>query len=305
MKYRFIDREHKGADHPVWPVVVMCRVLSVHRSGYYAWRTRAQTGQLGKRAQENHSLSELIREIHGSSHQRYGAPRVTAELRRRGYRYSRGRVARLMQRHHLQSKRRRSYRITTRSNHALASPNLLDRMFTAEAVDRVWTSDITYISTGEGWLYLATVLDLYSRRIVGMAMGTELSKELVTEALEQAIRRRNPQRGLLLHSDRGSQYSSWSYRQLLSDHGFRQSMSRKGDCWDNAAMESFFKTLKVEEVYHRRYATRTEAEQSIFEYIEVYYNRQRLHSALGYETPEAFEANTKTANLGQAECLRK
>jgi putative transposase len=303
MKYRFIDEEHHGADHPVWPIVVMCRVLAVHRSGYYAWQHRQRTKQLGKRAQENLELSEAIREVHRSSKERYGAPRVTAALRRQGFGCSRGRVARLMKASAIKAKRRRAYRVTTRSNHVLASPNLLDRNFAIEQPDHTWTSDITYIDTREGSLYVAIVMDLCSRKIVGLAMRTDLSKELVIDALRQALTRRQPAPGLLLHSDRGSQYSSWSYRDILHRHGIRQSMSRKGNCWDNAPMESFFKTLKVEEVYRRSYRTRDEARHGIFEYIEVFYNRQRLHSALGYETPEAFEAQSITKHHDRVRCL--
>lgn len=294
MKYQFIARERRSEYHAAWPVVVQCRVLEVHRSGYYAWQHRQRTKQLGKRAQENHELSEAIREIHRSSQERYGAPRMTAALHQQGFCCSRGRVARLMKANSIKAKRRRAYRITTQSNHALARPNLLDRLFTVSAPDRFWTSDITYVATREGWLFVATVMDLYSRKIVGLAMRADLSKELVTEALTQALARRRPAPGLLLHSDRGSQYCSWSYREILHQHGITQSMSRKGNCWDNAPMESFFKTLKVEEVYQRNYRTRAEAEQSIFQYIEIFYNRQRLHSALAYATPDAFEAQPKT-----------
>jgi transposase InsO family protein len=296
MKYQFMDRESRTVEHAIWPVVVMCRVLEVHRSGYYAWQHRQLTKQLGKRAQENKELTEAIREIHRNSKERYGAPRVTAELHRQGFRCSHNRVARLMKASAIKAKRRRAYRVTTRSNHPLASPNLLDRNFTAQAQDRVWTSDITYVKTREGWIYVATVMYLFSRKIVGLAMRNRMSKELVCDALKQAIMHRRPEPGLLLHSDRGSQYSSWSYREIIHANGFKQSMSRKGNCWDNAPMESFFKTMKVEEVYRRKYQTREEARQSIFEYIEIFYNRQRLHSTLGYETPESFEAQSITEN---------
>lgn len=293
MKYRFIDRERVH-----WPVVVMCRVLEVHRSGYYAWQHRQRTHSMGKRADENRELMTAIREVYRTSKERYGAPRVTAALRKQGYRCSRGRVARLMQANALRAKGQRAFRVTTRSNHALASPNRLDRNFDqAAAPNRMWTSDITYVSTREGWLYVATVLDLFSRRVVGLAMADHMKEDLVCEALEQAITRRAPQPGVILHSDRGSQYCSWRYRSLVQTHGFLQSMSRKGNCWDNAPMESFFKTMKTEEVYRQRYHTRQEAKQSIFEFIEIFYNRQRLHSTLGYETPECFEAKHTTATL--------
>ena len=288
MKYAFIH-----GDRHTWPILVMCRVLKVQRSGYYAW-CRVQT-QPGKRAMEHVALLHAIREVHRTSKERYGAPRVTAALRKQGWRCSRGRVARLMKANAIKAKRRHSYRVTTRSNHLLASPNRIERNFTALAPDRLWVADMTYIETREGFLYAATIMDLFSRKIVGLAMRADLSKQLVIDALMQALQRREPQPGLVLHSDRGTQYCAWHYRELLQTHGIVQSMSRKGDCWDNAPMESFFKTLKVEEVYQRRYATRDEARKSIFEYIEIFYNRQRLHSALGYESPETFEAQSSTS----------
>ncbi len=296
MKYAFIQRERS-----VWPIVVMCQVLDVHRSGYYAWRHRQTHPSV--RTLETMALDHAIRAIHRESKERYGAPRVTAALRRQGWHCSRGRVAKRMKAACIKAKRRHSYRVTTRSNHLLASPNRLERNFTATMPDRVWVTDMTYIDTRQGVLYAASIMDLFSRKIVGLAMRTDLSKELVIDALTQALARRRPQPGLILHSDRGTQYCAWRYRDLLHANGILQSMSRKGDCWDNAPMESFFKTLKVEEVYQRRYATRDEARQSIFEYIEIFYNRQRLHSALGYETPEAFEAQSITTTH-DVQCLR-
>lgn len=295
MKYGFIERERR-----TWPIQVMCRVLCVHRAGYYAWRHRQ--GEPGIRAKENAALMHAIREVHRTSRQRYGSPRMTAALRKQGWRCSRGRVARLMKANAIKAKRRHSYRVTTRSNHVLASPNRIERNFTALAPNRLWVTDMTYIETREGFLYAATILDLFSRKVVGLAMRNDLSKQLVIDALTQALARREPEPGLILHSDRGSQYSAWHYRELLRAHGIVQSMSKKGDCWDNAPMESFFKTLKVEEIYQRRYATRDEARQSIFEYIEIFYNRQRLHSALGYETPETFEAKA-IINTHEIQCL--
>lgn len=283
MKYEFIHREKV-----TYPVVIQCRVLGVHRSGYYAW-TRSQALP-GKRAAENATLIREIEQIHTETDARYGSPRVTATLRKRGYGVSRGRVARLMQARNIKAKRKRAYRITTRSNHWLASPNLLNRQFdSATGPNQILTGDITYISTHEGWLYLAVVIDLFSRRVVGMAMGRELSKGLVCDALLQAIRLRKPQPGALVHTDRGTQYSSSQYRQILQEHGFKQSMSAKGECYDNAPTESFFKTLKTEEVDRRSYKTRTEAARAIFHFIEVFYNRQRLHSTLGYLSPADFE----------------
>jgi putative transposase len=285
MKYTFIDREKVQ-----YPVVVQCRVLGVHRSGYYAWSRRQRTGECGKRAQENMILVRQIEQIHTESDARYGSPRVTAMLRKRGFGCSRGRVARLMNANRIKARVRRSYRITTRSNHWLASPNLLERQFnSATDLNRIWTSDITYVSTHEGWLYVAVVLDLFSRKVVGLSMGRELSKGLVCDALRQAIKRRDPRPGLLLHSDRGTQYSSNEYRQIIRERAMRQSMSAKGDCYDNAPTESFFKTLKVEETDRRIFKTRSEAAQAIFHFIEVFYNRQRLHSTLGYLSPKDFE----------------
>lgn len=288
MKYQFIDRERVH-----YPVVIQCKVLEVHRSGYYAW-SRAQRLQLiGKRAQETRTLREAIQTVHRESGERYGAPRITAVLRQRGYRCSRGRVARTMRAQRIKAKQYRAYRVTTHSNHWLASPNLLERRFgMADRVNQIWTSDITYVSTRQGWLYVAIVLDLYSRKVVGLAMGNMLTKGLVCDALHQAILQRRPASGLLLHSDRGTQYSSSQYRAIIREHHMQQSMSRKGDCWDNAPTESFFKTLKVEEVYHRSYETRAEAAQSIFQYIEIFYNRRRVHSTLNYQSPVNFEALT-------------
>lgn len=283
MKYAFIERERT-----TWPILVMCRVLCVHRSGYYAWCHRRD--HPGTRQLENRALVHAIREVHRECRERYGAPRMTARLRHQGWKVSRGRVARHMKANAIKAKRRHRSRVTTRSNHVLASPNRIERSFTVHAPDRLWLTDMTYIETREGFLYVASILDLYSRKIVGLAMRNDLSKQLVIDALKQALGRRTSQPGLILHSDRGSQYSAWSYRALLNEHGILQSMSKKGDCWDNAPMESFFKTLKVEEVYQQKYATREEARASIFEYIEIFYNRQRLHSALNYTTPEAFEA---------------
>jgi putative transposase len=211
-------------------------------------------------------------------------------LQREGYQCSRNRIARLMRRDGLVARPKRRFVRTTRSDHRRASPNRLLRQFYAQRPNTVWLTDITYVPTGEGWLYVAAVMDLATRKIVGLAMREDLTEQLVIEAFEQAIQRQRPPFGLLVHSDRGSQYSSDAMRSLLRRHGFGQSMSRKGDCWDNAPMESFFKTLKVELVYQESYATRKDARRSIFEYVEIFYNRQRMHSALNYLAPEAFEA---------------
>jgi len=284
MKYQFIFERHVR-----YSIEDQCDVLSVTRSGYYSWRSRA----IPQRQLANWELLKRVRAHYFHHHRRYGSPRITQALRQEGICVSRNRVARLMREDHLAARPRRRYVRTTTSDHANASPNLLKvegkRLFHVAQPDVVMTSDITFVDTLEGWLYVATVMDLCTRKIVGLAMRSEMTVDLVREALQQALGRRTPQSGLIVHSDRGSQYSSRAYRKILHAHGIRQSMSEKGNCWDNAPMESFFKTLKVELVYQTRYATREQAKRAIFEYIEVYYNRQRLHSALNYQTPEAFE----------------
>jgi putative transposase len=228
-------REEVTSEHEEWPIVVMCPVLEVHRSGYYAWRHRRHTQQLDKRDRENQKLCVAIRKVHRSSNERYGSPRMTAALHNQGFRCSRGRVARLMQANNIKAKRRRGYRITTRSKLHLASRNLLHRDFDLAILpDRLYTADITYVPTQEGWLYVATVMDLFSSKIVGLAMPNSMQQALVCDALKQAITIRQPKPGLLLHSDRGSQYCSSTYRNILQAQGFIQSMLRKGNCWDNA-----------------------------------------------------------------------
>lgn len=270
----------------------MCRVLEVSRGGFYLWLQRPAS----RRSVENCRLLLDIRAIHKASRGSYGSPRVHAQLRTLSKPYGKNRIARLMRENNIQAKRKRKFRATTDSNHHFpVSENVLDRKFDIETPDKAWTADITYIPTKEGWLYLAAVMDLYSRRVVGWAMDSRISRHLVERALSMACLNRSPQPGLLHHSDRGSQYASGDYQKLLTAHGIVCSMSRKGNCWDNAAMESFFATLKTELVYHRSYETRAEAQSDIFEYIEVFYNRQRLHSALGYRSPVAFELLAETA----------
>jgi transposase InsO family protein len=270
-----------------FPIQIMCETLGVSRSGYYGWASRAERA----RAAADHALAAEIRAAHAASRGRYGSPRVHAELRARGRRVGRKRVARLMRGMGLAARRRRRFRRTTDSSHAFPiAPNLLGRNFTAEAPDWVWLADLTYIWTAEGWLYLAAVLDLCTRRIVGWAMADHLGHELALAALNMAIARQRPLPGLIHHADRGVQFAAHRYRARLLAHGMLCSMSRKGECWDNAPMESFWGTLKTELVHHQRYATREEARRSIFEYIEVFYNRKRLHSTLGYVSPETFEA---------------
>lgn len=284
MKFRFIIEKHVP-----YSVSLQCDVLGVSRSGYYRWHRQ----EISRRKLENAVLLQRSRELYQQSRSRYGSPRITRALQQEGFTCSRNRIARLMRQDGLRARSRRSRVVTTRSDHQLASPNILDRQFTVALPNRVWLSDITYVPTREGWLYVATVMDLCSRKIVGLSMRADLSQELVLQALRQAIHRTSPSAGLIVHSDRGSQYASEAYRTILRARGFRQSMSRKGNCWDNAPMESFFKTLKVELIYQEHYTTRAEAMRSIFEYIEVFYNRQRMHSALNYQTPEAFEALTQ------------
>ncbi len=275
-----------------FPVQVMCEVLGVSRGGYYAWASRAESA----RAADDRTLAAEIRAAYEASRGRYGSPRVHAELRARGRRIGRKRVARLMRGMGLAARRRRRFRRTTDSRHAFPiAPNLLERNFTAEAPDRVWLANLTYIWTAQGWLYLAAVLDLYTRRVVGWAMADHLRHELTLAALDMAIVRQRPAPGLVHHADRGVQYAAHGYRARLRRHGMVCSMSRKGDCWDNAPMESFFATLKGELVEAADYETHDDAKADLFQYIEGFYNRRRLHSGLGYLTPEQKAAAFQSA----------
>jgi putative transposase len=283
MKYQFVaDHSHE------FPVTRMCRVLTVSTSGYYAWRERPQS----QRAQDNLELVDRIKEVHAASRETYGSPRVHAELvQGQGIHCNKKRVERLMRIHDIRGRQRRRRRVkTTDSNHSLpVAPNLLDRQFEADLPNRKWVADITYVPTDQGWLYVAAVLDLFSRRVIGWSMANTMCTLLVKDALEMAISLRHPQAGLLHHSDRGSQYASAEYQAVLQTSQVVPSMSRAGNCYDNAAMESFFGTLKCELIHDRHYRTRAEARQDIFEYIEVFYNRQRRHSSLGYLSPVAYE----------------
>ncbi len=264
----------------------MCRTLGVSTSGYYDWRQRPES----QRRRENQRLVVEIKTIHQESRRTYGAPRIHRELQARGLCCSRKRVARLMRLHGLRAKQKRRFKATTDSQHGLpVAENLLEQRFTPSAPDVVWAADITYIWSEQGWLYLAVVVDLFSRRIIGWSMRPTLKRQLVIEALEMALKRRQPGEGLLHHSDRGSQYASRDYQELLAGHGILCSMSRRGNCYDNAPVESFFATLKKELVHHRRYRSRAEAKADLFEYIEVWYNRKRRHSSLGYLSPVAYE----------------
>ena len=282
MRFRFI--EDRRADYPVR---ILCGVLEVSPAGYYAWRSRPES----QRSCANRELVDDIRRVHRDNCGRYGSPRIHEELKALGRGASRGRIERLMRQHGIRAIMARPRRMwTTDSRHGLPiAPNLLNRNFTADAPNRIWLADITYVETDQGWLYLATVLDLYSRKIVGWAMEDHLRAELPLAALRMAIAAQRPGPGLIHHSDRGVQYASADYRQVIQSAGFKASMSRKGDCYDNAPMESFFHTLKTELVHHQRYATRHEARRDIFAYIESFYNRTRRHSAIGYISPIEME----------------
>jgi len=269
-----------------YPVALMCRVLQVSRSGYYAWCKRPAAPHTLK----DQTLALEVAAIHAESRRRYGSPRVHAELRERGQRTGRKRVAHLMRAAGLRAREPRRFRCTTDSGHGMAiKGNLLARRFAVPAPNSRWVTDITYLWTLEGWLYLAVILDLFSRRVVGWALSERLERGVALDALQMALTDRQPPQGLLHHSDRGSQYASYEYQQLLAAHGVLSSMSRKGNCWDNAVAESFFATLKLELVYRSHWRTRTQARSEVFEYIELFYNRQRRHSALGYLCPNEFE----------------
>jgi transposase InsO family protein len=282
MRFRFI--EDRRVDYPI---KIMCDVLGVSRAGYYAWRSRPESA----RSAANRELLEDIQQIHSDNRGRYGSPRIHVELKAQGHGVSRGRVERLMRRHGIQAimaRPRRARTTDSQHDHPIA-PNLIKRDFDAAAPNLVWLADITYIDTDQGWLYLAAVMDLYSRKIVGWAMQDHMAAELPLTALRMAISAQKPDTGLIHHSDRGVQYASGDYRSALRVAGFRASMSRKADCYDNAPMESFFHTLKTELVHHQHYATKEQAKRDIFAYIEGYYNRTRRHSAIGYTSPIEME----------------
>ena len=276
-----------------FPLTLMCRALGVPRSGVYAARTRAQRPP-GARAAADEALLVQVRAAHAKSEARYGAPRVHEELKAQGQRIARKRVARLMRADGLVARRpARRVRTTDSAHPHPVAPNHLARRFAVTeigGVDRVWASDITYIPTEQGWLYLAVVLDLGSRRVIGWAMRTTLEEALVLDALRMALATRRPPPGLLQHSDRGSQYAGGAYQALLAAHGITGSMSRKGDCWDNAVVESFFATLEHELLADARFPSREAARRAIFAFIEVWYNRERRHSSLGYVSPAEYEA---------------
>ena len=274
-------------------VARLCRVLGVSRSGFYASGRRPE----GVRSRERKQLLGVIRRIHDDVDQVYGAPRMLRELRADGHRCGRHRVARIMRAAGLRARLRPRRRPrTTDSRHALpVAPNVLAQAFRSESPDRVWVGDITYVPTGEGWLYLAVLLDLCSRRVVGWALDRTIDRSLTLRALAMALLRRKPGSELLHHTDRGSQYAATDYQLELEAARIRCSMSRKGNCYDNAVAESFFATLKKERVHHRRWRTRDEARSDLFEYIEGFYNRRRRHSALGYRSPVEYEETLKSA----------
>ena len=282
MKYEFIEN-HRSE----FAVEKMCRTLEVSRSGYYRWRSAPKSDH----ARANETLSEKIEETYDKFHGIYGSPRITRELQEAGVDCSENRVARLMKQKGIAAKTRRKFKVTIDSQHDLpVAPNLANQNFAAPAPNQLWLSDITYIWTREGWLYLAAILDVFSRQIVGWSMSHQLTKELILNALNQALSRRSIAPGLIFHSDRGSQYAAHEVQKRLKEHDIKQSMSKKGDCYDNAMMESFFSTLKRELIYsYPPFESRGEAKSSIFYYIEIFYNKIRKHSGIGYMAPEKFE----------------
>lgn len=270
----------------------MCQTLQVSRSGFYKWQTRRPS----RRAVETRQLDLQIQQVYQEHQGRVGSPKVTIELKDSGIACSRPRVARRMQQMGLKARTHRRFRVTTNSQHKYpVAANLLQREFIQSQRDSVWVSDITYIGTQEGWLYLSVFIDLYSRRVVGWSCSPALGHEMVVQALQRAVWQRQPPQGLMIHSDRGVQYACTGFREILKKYRFVQSMSRKGNCWDNAVAESFFKTLKTELVYLRTFITRAQAHREILEYIEGYYNRRRRHATLNYKTPVAFEQKQKAA----------
>lgn len=284
MKYAFMQKHSEE-----FKITSMVRVLGVSRSGFYRWRQRG--GQPTRRQQQRLALDKLVADAFYARKMRAGSPRLVLDLRDQGHDYDRKTVATSMRRQNLRAKAARKYKATTNSKHTLpVAPNLLAQDFTAKAPNQKWVSDITYLWTDEGWLYLAVIIDLYSRLVVGWALAERMTADLACQALQMALWRRKMPKKILLHSDRGSQYCSTAYQALMKKHRLVCSMSGKGNCYDNACAESFFHTMKVETIHGERFATRTQMRHTVFEYIEVDYNRTRRHSANGYISPMAFEA---------------
>ena len=287
MKFQFIDLHKKSHT-----VQALCQMFGVTASGYYQWKNRGKSN----REQENDFLLEKIKDTYEKNRCVYGSPRITLALNRQSISCSQPRVARLMRANGIVAKTQRKFKATTNSNHTLpVAADLVGQAFGVDGPNKLWVGDITYIDTDEGWLYLAKVMDAYNREIVGWAVDKRMTKDLVIKAMDRAIRKRRPSQSPIFHSDRGSQYASYAFRRLLVNNHIRQSMSGKGNCYDNAMAESFFKTLKTELIYQNKYQTRQEAKQDIFEYIEVFYNRKRLHSALDYKTPIEYGELTNVA----------
>jgi putative transposase len=281
VKYTFIH-EHRSE----YRLEKMCSVLKVSRSGYYKWKERPES----ERERQHKEWTEQVKEIYDQSRKLYGSPKITRKLLQQGVTISERTVTRIMNEQQWRSRTVKKYKATTNSKHSLpVQDNVLNQEFTASKPNEKWVTDITYIATGEGWLYLASVMDLYSRKIVGWHMSDRMTKELVLQALKQAYGRQQPDEAVLHHSDRGSQYASHDYQKQLQLYSMIGSMSRKGNCYDNACIESFHSVIKKELIYLNKYETRAEAEKSIFEYIEVFYNNERIHSSIGYNTPADFE----------------
>lgn len=282
MRYHFINRLKKA-----YPIVLMCKVLKVRRSSYYAWKNRSSSQQ----AEKNKKLIPLVRQIHKESGGTYGTRRISKALQAMGIPCGRSRARTLMKMAGIVAKQKKKFRVTTDSKHNLpVAPNLLDRKFDVEKPNHFWVSDITYVWTAQGWLYLAVIIDLFSRQIVGWSINSRINRKLVADALRMAVWHRKPAPGLIFHSDRGSQYCSNDFQKLLKTYKMICSMSRKGNCWDNAVAESFFGSLKMERIFHRNYQTREEARRDIIDYIEMFYNSRRIHSYLGYVSPREFES---------------
>ena len=281
MKFRFV------ADHrETFKVGRMCALLNVSRSGFYSWLRRPES----RRSRENRALEDKIRVFHAASHGIYGAPKIHKDLTDNGIKCSKNRVARIMRSAGIRSRTKKKFKATTDSRHSFpVAPNLLKQEFSVQDTGQVWVADITYIHTGEGWLYLAAILDLGNRKVVGWSASSRMTRQLAIDALDMALGRHTPSNGLIHHSDRGSQYASNDYQKILRARGIVSSMSRKGNCYDNAVAESFFRWLKTEWVNHHRYRNRSEALSSLFYYIEIFYNRKRRHSTLGYSTPQDYK----------------